>query len=100
MSDLKRLKDFNELVNQIDCDEFYHKDLQSKRKAIARRLIEITNSELTKKQREVLLGIYFEKLSIAQLSERMGICPSAIYRIHKRAIERMKKYTRYMSLRA
>lgn len=100
MKDLKRLNCFDDLIEDLNCDEFYNKDLQEKRQAISRRLMEITNSELTKKQREVLVGIYFEKLSVKELSERMGLCPSAIYRTHKRAIARVKKYSRYMSLRA
>ena len=100
MRDLRRLNGFKKLIKQIECDEFYYNDLETKRKMISRRLMEITQNELTKNQREVLLGIYFEKLPVKELAERMGVCISAVYRTHKRAIEKIKKYSHYMSLRS
>ncbi len=100
MKDKRRLDDFNELIGDIQTDGFYYENPREKREMIAKRLLQIADTELTHTQREVIMGIYFEKLTVNELAAHLGVCPSAVYRTHKRAIEKIKKYSRYMSLRS
>lgn len=70
------------------------------RQRTIKAIVQIANNELTETQKRVITVIYFENKTMTELAEDMGVCLSAVSRTHKRALERIRHYSRYLSLRS
>ncbi len=52
--------------------------------------------KLNEREREIIIMFYFEEASLSEIATKLGISISAVSRIHKRAIERLRAIlTRY-----
>lgn len=60
-----------------------------------RRVQQIIRQELTDLQREALVGIYFQGLTITQIARRRGVCPSTVYRTLKRGEQKLRRFLKY-----
>ena len=60
-----------------------------------RRVQQIIREELTDLQREALVGIYFQGLTITQIARRRGVCPSTVYRTLKRGEQKLRRFLKY-----
>ena len=60
-----------------------------------RRVRQIIRQELTDLQREALVGIYFQGLTITQIARRRGVCPSTVYRTLKRGEQKLRRFLKY-----
>ena len=60
-----------------------------------RRVQQIIRQELTDLQREALVGIYFQGLTITQIARRRGVCPSTVYRTLKRGEQKLRRFLTY-----
>lgn len=60
-----------------------------------RRVQNVIDQELSRKQREVLLAVYFERKSQVEIARERGVCPSTVHRTLRRAEDRLRRFLRY-----
>lgn len=59
------------------------------------RVNRVIREELTPRQQEVLLGYYFQGLTIGEMARRRGVHKSTICRTLQRAERNLKRYLKY-----
>ncbi len=62
---------------------------------LKRNLIRAIREELTDRQRQVLTMYYLREMTINQVAEELGVCPSTAYRTLHRAEQRLFRCLRY-----
>lgn len=60
-----------------------------------RRMQNVIEQELSRKQQEVLRAIYFEQKSQIEVARERGVCPSTVHRTLRRAEARLRRFLRY-----
>ena len=65
------------------------------REIMLRRMRNIIDNELTEKQRQAIVGYYFEKKTMAQIGAEAGINKSTVCRTLHRAEQKMQRLLRY-----
>ena len=60
-----------------------------------RRVRRVIAAELSPRQREIVEGIFYEKLSQAELARRLGVHRSTVSRTLHRAEHRLRRCLRY-----
>ena len=59
-------------------------------------LAAVMRYEVTDRQREVLLLLYRDGLSLSVCARKLGVSPSTVCRTRDRAIARLRKHLRYV----
>ena len=62
---------------------------------LKRNLIRAIREELTDRQRQVLQMYYVDGMTVGQVAEELGVCPSTAYRTLHRAEQRLFRCLRY-----
>ena len=62
---------------------------------LRRNLRRAREQELTPRQRQMLELRYDRQLSVTEIAEKLGVCPSTVSRTLQRARERLRRYLRY-----
>ena len=62
---------------------------------LKRNLIRAIREELTDRQRQVLQMYYVDGMTVSQVAEELGVCPSTAYRTLHRAEQRLFRCLRY-----
>lgn len=60
-----------------------------------RRVRQVMERELSPRQRQVVEGVFYERLSQAELARRLGVNRSTVCRTLHRAAERMRRCLEY-----
>jgi len=60
-----------------------------------RRVRQIIQEELTDLQREAIVGVYFQGLTMKQIADRRGVCKSTVYRTLKRGERKLRRFLKY-----
>lgn len=79
--------------------EHYGNDNSNKRKAMIKIIKLIIASELTQRQRELCKMYYFDKMSMPQIANQLGISKSTVSRTIARGISRINDCVKYYKLR-
>ena len=64
-------------------------------RVVCRALRDAMETELTPRQREILLLSYFERKSGKEIAETLGIVPSTVTRTRQRAEQRLRRSLRF-----
>ena len=60
-----------------------------------RRVRRVISRELSPRQKQMIEGVYYEKLTQAELARRLGVNRSTVSRTLRRARERLRRCLRY-----
>ena len=72
-----------------------YSDLRLPRQVQLRRMERVIRDELTERQREVLLAVYYGGKSQAEIADERGVSRSTVCRTLRRAEERLRRFLRY-----
>lgn len=72
-----------------------YSDLRLPRQVQLRRMERVIRDELTDRQREVLLAVYYGGKSQAEIADERGVSRSTVCRTLRRAEERLRRFLRY-----
>ncbi len=79
---------------------FDNSDSSESHRRIIKTVLEIVEKELTFKQNRIIYCIYFKGMTMSETADMLGVSVPAVSRVHKRAINRIRQYVRYSSLRS
>ena len=74
---------------------FEYSDIRLPKEVQLRRIRNVIDNELTESHKDVLLGVYFDKKTQAQIAQERGVCRSTVCRTLHRAEARVKRCLRY-----
>ena len=80
-------------MRNIGCEEYFGARLD--RATQLHRVRRVISRELSPCQKQVVEGIYYEKLSQSELARRMGVNRSTVCRTLRRARDRLKRCLTY-----
>ena len=72
-----------------------YSDLRLPRQVQLRRMERVIRDELTERQREVLLAVYYGGKSQAEIADERGVSRSTVCRTLRRAEARLRRFLRY-----
>lgn len=72
-----------------------YSDLRLPRQVQLRRMERVIRDELTDRQREVLLAVYYGGKTQAEIADERGVNRSTVCRTLRRAEERLRRFLRY-----
>jgi RNA polymerase sigma-70 factor (ECF subfamily) len=99
---LSKLLSFDLMENQLFQSEIYDDEEQCNKLKItnAKKIIhQVINSELTPRQREILILYFIKNYNTVEISKLLSVNKSTVSRTLNRAINNIKKYTMYYHIR-
>ena len=72
-----------------------YKGPRLEREVQLRRLKNVIAEELTPRQRQMVMGVYYEKKTVTALAEELGVNKSTVSRTLQRAKRRLQNSLRY-----